>query len=104
MIIGTDNYLTETIFEEFSDAIVDKFSHVANVISSWHSEGIEAKESESIEVVRQDSTFTTIQEQKTMQSTRSIGIRNDLKYCMDCGEQLPLKAKFCFKCGVEQSA
>lgn len=103
MIIGAENYLTESILEEFSDAIVDKFSHISKVISSWHFEGIEAKGSKSNEILSHDTKITLTEEQEMIQSNKSTGVRKDIKYCMDCGEQLPLKAKFCVNCGIEQS-
>lgn len=104
MIIGAENYLTESIFEEFSDAIVDNFSHVAKVISSWHLEGMEAKELELTEVVSHNCKLITTDQEQKMQLTESIEAKpRDTKYCMDCGEQLPIKANFCFQCGFKQS-
>ena len=39
MPVGADNYLADSIQREFADAVVDKFSTVASVLSEWHGDG-----------------------------------------------------------------
>ncbi len=42
MIIGTEDFLMNSIQAEFADAIVDEFSEVSRVLKEWHVEGISA--------------------------------------------------------------
>lgn len=49
-ILRSDGFLSNSISNEFADAIVDSFSEVCKVISSWHDEGIAFSGIESNEV------------------------------------------------------
>jgi len=105
MIIGADDYLMDSLHTEFADAIVDDFHHVAEVISSWHEEGKETSTLESTFVDLPDyfSIELPAEREEVIESLPKKNINGSKnKYCIDCGQELPLEAKFCSSCGNKQ--
>ena len=113
MIIGSDDYLLNGLQDEFADAIVDDFSLVAKVISSWHEEGMQSTLSEANEVDLPDYFSIVLpeekeevqpaspQEQGNASDTATAQVKPD-KFCVECGDKLPRAAKFCSSCGNKQ--
>ena len=105
MIIGADDYLMDSLQTEFADAIVDDFHHVAEVISSWHEEGKESSTSESTFVDLPDyfSIELPVERDEVIESLPKKNINGSKnKFCIECGQELPLEAKFCSSCGNKQ--
>lgn len=109
MIIGTEDYLTESLFDDFSDAIVDEFSQVAKIIKQWHLEGIEAGGQTISKEVASPQYFSITTPDEGVTPNGNVGdmlnekkSMMETKFCMECGEKLPRIAKFCFSCGTQQ--
>jgi len=108
MSIGTEDYLADELRDEFADAIVDNFSHVSKVISSWHEEGANSNQQEVnqddlpdyFSIVMPDET--TAAKEQMVEEVEEISSKSDLKFCVDCGEKLPRASKFCSSCGNKQ--
>ena len=47
MIIGSQDFLSDSIQAEFADAIVDEFKDVGRVLSEWHLEGLACSNDQS---------------------------------------------------------
>jgi FMN phosphatase YigB (HAD superfamily) len=47
MSIGADDYLADTLTEEFVDAVTTQFHQVSDVITAWHAEGLSSREGET---------------------------------------------------------
>jgi FMN phosphatase YigB (HAD superfamily) len=105
MIIGTEDYLSDELHGEFADAIVDDFSHVSKIISSWHEEGLSVKDVKTdlpdyFSIVVPDEKIATRGQIEEVVGEGAI--REDSKFCIECGENLPRRAKFCASCGNKQ--
>ena len=118
MIIGTDDFLMNSIHDEFADAIVDEFREVSKVLSDWHLEGIEHNNQKNVmenddissggDVVVDDvvisqevkDLFEVIVPNEKESSTVEEG---ETKFCIMCATKLPKVAKFCSSCGSKQS-
>jgi len=105
MQVGADDYLVDSLQKEFADAIVDRFSDLTTVLLDWHTEGLgggyavedaltlkESQKRESPATSDTDPKDDKIAEASTT-TTR------DQKFCLFCGEKLPIAAKFCSSCG-----
>lgn len=95
MSIGTEDYLTTSLHEEFADAIVDDFRNVATVISSWHEEGSQLKEDNNlpdyVSIIRPDKMEGS--DQKIEEPDTAYDQNVNSKFCVECGEKLPCDAK-----------
>jgi len=108
MIIGTEDYLKEEIHDEFADAIVDNFSHVSKVISSWHEKGANSNQLEANQDDLPEYFSITMPDEKIAakeqmaEEVEETSSKSDLKFCIDCGEKIPRAANFCSFCGNKQ--
>jgi FMN phosphatase YigB (HAD superfamily) len=101
MSIGTDDYLTTTLHNEFADAIVDDFCNVAAVVLSWHEEGTQLASTQNIvnETDLPDYFSIVTPDDKPVNESApeaKIGGRDEKansKFCVECGENLPRAAK-----------
>jgi hypothetical protein len=122
MSVGADDYLANAITGEFADAIVDKFIDVAQVLRQWQSEALVRHERQQAgEIIKtngvteKDTSTDGVQPQIVHQEnfgsrdmkplsgpTNEIEMKVESKFCVYCGNKLPLTAKFCFACGDKQ--
>ncbi len=123
MIIGTEDYVLDSIQGEFADAIVDNFGDVSKVITMWHEEGLVANDAgstteETKREVDLPDYFTIVlpdedgdgevKNEGEKKDNISMGVDDtqgntgEVKFCIMCGEKLPMEAKFCSSCGNKQ--
>ncbi len=105
MEIGESDFLTSALHEEFSDAILDRFADLGDLLIQWNVEGssegkdgeafINRKELENIP----DAVLQKVEIATTSSSSEDLP---DTKFCIFCGEKVPLVAKFCPGCGERQ--
>lgn len=117
MAVGADDYLANSLKEEFADAVLDEFRCVAMVLRQWQEEALTS--SSSFVTQTKDSTkddppeFLESIDQTTNLEKLEGAIHFDVedsksstttetKFCIFCGTKLPVIAKFCFSCGKEQ--
>ena len=81
MSIGTDDYLTTTLQNEFADAIVDSFSDVAKTISAWHKEGMQTVSAQGVieDVELPDYFSIVIPDDKTTEDAKADAINGENK-------------------------
>jgi FMN phosphatase YigB (HAD superfamily) len=112
MTIGADDYLVSQMQEEFADAVVDRFADIADVLALWN--GNQASPSPS-KVSRAGSiqnaaprcrfgigTAESARAASSSSPSRSSAIRS-LKFCIHCGCEAPIEAKFCPSCGEKHA-
>ena len=120
MIIGSEDFLLDSIQAEFADEIVHEFIDVAKVLTDWHLEGLSSLENQdndlnSIvkdEISQEVKELFTIVVPDDIDNTATSDFRNeeaaseskssDTKFCVMCGAKLPNIAKFCSSCGNKQ--
>jgi len=118
MIIGSEDFLLDSIQAEFADAIVDQFQDISRIITKWHSEGVneslnddqnmknlvaisEAREAviEDVNDVSNGISSEENDDEKSAQTTAN----EKVKFCIMCGTKLPIMANFCSSCGQKQN-
>jgi FMN phosphatase YigB (HAD superfamily) len=114
MAIGESEFLANTLHEEFSDAILERFDELSDLLIGWHDEGLrEQAANDSIRSNNEPSlTAPSVLEtpQEVDGQPKDFITNNDetdsaaakIKFCVFCGEQLPPVAKFCSGCGERQ--
>ena len=109
MQVGAEDYLAESLQSEFADAIIDSFDDLADVLITWHANGLEVGQKfveandSALEVFIPDG-MNAAASPVTNASTSSTKSTADTKFCVFCGEKLPRAAKFCSSCGEAQPA
>ena len=108
MEIGDSDFLTSALHEEFSDAILDRFADLSNLLIQWNEEGNGndyVHDSEAliysnmgVESGAYPSSFSPNGQPESDQV--DLGAT---KFCFACGEKIPAVAKFCPGCGERQS-
>jgi FMN phosphatase YigB (HAD superfamily) len=106
MEIGESGFLTSALHEEFSDAILDRFADLGDLLIQWNVEGSSGSKDEEAFIKREEveNVPDTIL-QKVEMATTSASSSEDLsatKFCIFCGEKVPVVAKFCPGCGERQ--
>jgi FMN phosphatase YigB (HAD superfamily) len=110
MAIGDSDFLTSALHEEFSDAILDRFADLSDLLVQWNEEGKgnegdygnEAVTYPDTEPILSEAyTVTTPSVAPSLQSDESESVPT--KFCFACGEKIPAVAKFCPGCGERQS-
>mmetsp|Transcript_25285 Transcript_25285/g.36105 ORF Transcript_25285/g.36105 Transcript_25285/m.36105 type:complete len:108 (+) Transcript_25285:34-357(+) len=107
MAIGDSDFLTSALHEEFSDAILDRFADLSDLLIQWNEEGNGKKEEVVYDYPITESTSEAYS--ITMPSSVAPPPQNDesergaTKFCFACGEKIPAVAKFCPGCGERQS-
>ena len=118
MSIGTDDFLLDSIQQEFADAIVDEFRDISITLARWHNEAIEAAVDNKLDAsnegekevnkITDNSTVVLPDKQKETRSNSpaeggdSLSSLLESKFCVFCGTKLPKVAKFCSNCGNKQ--
>mmetsp|Transcript_1599 Transcript_1599/g.3320 ORF Transcript_1599/g.3320 Transcript_1599/m.3320 type:complete len:664 (-) Transcript_1599:56-2047(-) len=110
MAIGDSDFLTSALHEEFSDAILDRFADLSDLLIQWNEEGSGNEGAYDSEAVNIPDTETITSEAYSvtmplvappLQNDESE--RGSTKFCFACGEKIPAVAKFCPGCGERQS-
>lgn len=115
MIIGSEDFLLESLQSEFADEIVHEFIDVGRVITEWHMEGLASTNDHDHEnnnddddddemIISQEvkDLFTIVvpDDKDVIEAcTETTSSSNDMKFCIMCGTKLPKIAKFCSACG-----
>lgn len=109
MQLGTEDYLAETLHNEFADMITDEFRTIAKVLKEWQEEAIQMpnkmekvvlEKDDKIAVHEGDNMLHTERQESDPGKTRMEPRASEShKFCIHCGEKLPLVAKFCSSCG-----
>lgn len=122
MTIGESEFLKTSLHEEFSDAILDRFEELSDLLVGWHEDGLREQQQaahidkaafesySSMEFATHQSQFIqpTIVDNFEPSSQTDAPDRSDAsnamdrKFCVFCGNQLPAVAKFCSGCGEKQ--
>ncbi|KAL7467350.1 hypothetical protein ACHAXS_007591 [Conticribra weissflogii] len=118
MAIGESNFLANALHEEFSDAILEKFEDLGDLLIGWHREGCvgeiimdrRAEEGETNLSVEEDDVAASgkpVAEPSPSPKQPSLSgeetrTKVDSKFCVFCGEKIPVVAKFCSGCGERQ--
>lgn len=113
MQVGADDYLADSLQQEFADAVIDRFEELGNLLHDWHraalpetSDGATGTSTIPAGV----TSFATDRISETSRPTSTIDDRptetssRTTKFCMFCGNNLPVVAKFCSACGERQEA
>ena len=109
MAIGDSDFLTSALHEEFSDAILDRFADLSDLLVQWNEEGKgnegdygnEAVYPDTEPILSEAYTVTKPSVAPPLQSDESES--DSIKFCFACGEKIPAVAKFCPGCGERQS-
>ena len=109
MQLGAGDYLTEGLRQEFVDATTDRFSELSVILRQWHTEVVEDATQISLDTEEDIATSDIVVEEKPTEVAidRSPTLNNashSKKFCIHCGESLPLVAKFCSSCGEKQES
>ena len=106
MEIGESDFLTSALHEEFSDAILDRFADLGDLLIQWNAEGSsEGKDGEAFINWEEVENVPDTVLQNVEVATASASSSEDLpatKFCIFCGEKVPMVAKFCPGCGERQ--
>lgn len=132
MSIGASEFLSESVHEEFSDAILDRFGDLSGLLMQWHEEGRagqsmgkgggtpgvtdiataaavisdtnEADLSNTEPAAAAAAAFGSDQQPTTVDSSEDSSMKGQVsqKFCVFCGEKIPAVAKFCSSCGERQ--
>lgn len=89
MAVGAEDYLAQSLQEEFADAVLDKFSDLRQVLFQWHQEGMGLENYHVLALSPRDDRNS--QTNPTRQ-----------KFCIFCGEKILEQARFCSFCGKGQ--
>mmetsp|Transcript_9588 Transcript_9588/g.14519 ORF Transcript_9588/g.14519 Transcript_9588/m.14519 type:complete len:657 (+) Transcript_9588:88-2058(+) len=109
MAIGDSDFLTSALHEEFSDAILDRFADLSDLLIQWNEEGNENEGAYDGEAVNIPNTETISEAHSITMPSVAPPPKNDesergsTKFCFACGEKIPAVAKFCPGCGERQS-
>lgn len=105
MKIGSDDFLTDSIHNEFADAIVDEFEHLTTILAKWNEKSISVVEDQDIYQSIESENDTLIKSEYTEvdnQNKSEETLDSAIKFCMKCGTKLPSNASFCTSCGTKQ--
>lgn len=101
MTIGESDFLSESLHDEFCDAVIERLGDLSGLLMRWHGEG---KSSQSSSLSKVNFGGNAEVDESGWQQTAMDGAKKDgLKFCVFCGSQLPAVAKFCASCGEKQS-
>ena len=111
MAIGASDFLTESLHDEFCDAILDRFEDLSGLLTQWHNEGKGVKQEKSLDDVNllemKDLGASTIPSESEASTSNGDSwettSQKSHKFCVYCGEKIPLAATFCSSCGSKLS-
>jgi FMN phosphatase YigB (HAD superfamily) len=95
MSIGADDYLAESLQSEFADAIVDQFGDIPEILNQW--------QVEAGRFVGDETRRTRVLSNAATRTLTNGTDEPKAKFCINCGEKLPVVAKFCSGCGERQN-
>lgn len=99
MAIGGSDFLSESLHDEFSDAILDRFDELSGLLTKWHNEGKGTTTSTHEDAVKVNEVEINRQPDVSVSSEEND---KSHKFCVFCGERLPIAATFCSSCGEKQ--
>lgn len=107
MQVGADDYLADSLRQEFVDATVDRFSDLSRILRQWHSDGLGSETGvealSTLKVVASTDDDLKNEADALMPPVLNAqGASKDWKFCLFCGRTLPSVAKFCSACGKKQ--
>ncbi len=103
MSIGPSEFLSQSIHSEFSDAILDRFSDLNDLLLRWQRECTISQFNTNNNVGEElVSEVETARDGSTERMQQVDDLRRDHKFCIKCGGKLPVAAKFCSSCGEKQ--
>lgn len=130
MSIGESEFLTNSLHEEFSDAILDRFDDLSGLLTHWHKEGggeqstsvaaavspvdgygdvgmdnavvSDAKDLETSRAAATDDSVSESRQPVEDAPKEGDEVSPARKFCVFCGAKLPAVAKFCSSCGERQ--
>ena len=115
MAIGPSEFLSESLQDEFCDATLNKFGDLSDLLMQWHIDGKAAKQNDC-----DDDDIKILPDMKELDindmpppviesvSASTAGVvdtsdnKASTKFCVFCGEKLPMAAMFCSSCGEKQ--
>ena len=113
MQVGADDYLADSLQQEFADAVVDRFEELGNLLHEWHRAALPETSDGTTETSTARNGVASFATDRTMESKRppctfdkrqTETSSKSTKFCMFCGTKLPVVAKFCSACGKKQEA
>jgi ribosomal protein L40E len=115
MQVGADDYLADSFQNEFADATVDRFQDLGNLLSGWNEEAVRLSKSRQDSVVAATTLSDKDADVRAEQQPTAIPVstppesnisapksKEETKFCLFCGTQLPAVATFCSSCGKKQ--
>lgn len=94
MAVGADDYLAGSLRDEFADATVISFTHVAETIVDWHQQAQATHNPVAFDLPAMSLASSSDQQgPPTAESS---------KFCISCGGKLPINARYCSSCGKKQ--
>jgi hypothetical protein len=107
MSIGASEFLSQSIHTEFSDAILDRFGDLGDLLVRWHREGAISQLNDNINEALVSDENSEIEGNTSRQQPKEDVSSSDTtqagyKFCISCGGKLPIAAKFCSSCGEKQ--
>ncbi len=107
MAIGDSDFLTSALHEEFSDAILDRFADLSDLLIQWNEEGNGNEEEVDYDYSNTESTseaYSIVMPSVEPPTQNDESESGATKFCFACGEKIPAVAKFCPGCGERQSS
>lgn len=112
MNIGADDYLADSVGNEFADAIVDSFDQIADVLLRWQTVAMQQQlKNDKGNIPPIQSQISQPQPKPAVMSTldltaesADVETKGKSKFCVYCGTQLPMVASFCSSCGEKQAS
>jgi ribosomal protein L40E len=129
MAVGTEDYLMDSIQQEFADAMIHNFADLVPVITEWQEQSsrLEAAAAEDEETAVPTTTPQPPPVSEQSSSTRSMleahklntmvkeeavvedsekgepeNLLDKSKFCVFCGAKIPFDAVYCSSCGNKQ--
>ena len=98
----TDDYLAHFIVKEFVDAEVESIGEIEGVIQAWIDECSMDEKALAASAIDAAASSSSTLGGKADGDKGGVGEKATTKFCIACGEKLPVRAKFCSACGEPQ--
>jgi len=113
MYIGSDDFLIDSLQNDFADAVIDQFQDLMHLLHSWHNNALSSQSSLPKQQISndQDHNFNDACINRDSEGLKNNKVDNEanaeieasdslpIKFCIFCGTEVPIAAKFCFSCG-----
>lgn len=105
MQVGAEDYLANSLQEDFADTVIDSFADLADVLKEWHEAGLAETGTRGTSDLIADTNINLLElyhpdNEKVSRPTMDV----DSKFCVHCSQRLPSVSKFCSSCGKPQPA